>query len=514
MFGQQKLLVSLIAAIGVIGLFFSLPIYLLHSIEYSIMLKPTQSSTSLIAFIKSCIDRYFLMGGMAFILTCGVITYNFIQFKSGFNSLLNKLAKIADYKLPSDNNIQQEIENILLITKNKIHDAQYLKAILKVYPEPRIICDVEHNYKILAMSDVTNNFLRSNSNVNIEKTQKLIGTSIFTFLPNLKSIFENEMVGKLFHRSFVEIGTETYEQKIKKVVDSKINETFLVIEWHKITERLNTIKLFEEKLKQVVDGVSAIAEKLQYDANNLSKYMQGTSAQSAQVAKSAEDTTNNMKDLSQSTNELYEAINKINQKANESFQITNDALQDAQNAASITQLLFKSAQQMNEIIDLIQNIIKKTNMLALNARIESAHAGEYGKGFAIVADEVKMLANQSSQAASEIGEQIEEVRRGIENVRENTTKILSTISKMQILSNEVVDNVDSQKNSAMIIVKNIASVSINCDNVLNHIKEIAVAANDSENMATNMLNSANLLKQKVDDLKEASHSYIEVQKSA
>lgn len=510
---QHKLIASLIISIAAIGVFFSLPIYLLHSIEYSILLKPTPDNIKLVAFIKSCIDKYFVIGGMAFIVTCGVLTYNFIQFKNSSISLFKKLATLINYKTTPENNTQEEQDNILLSIKSKLHDAQYLLAILKVYPEPRIICSIQHNYKIIAASDVTSNFLIYNSGGHIDKTQKLIGTSILLFFPNLRGIFENEVVERQIHKSNVNMSSDIYEQRIKKVVDSASGETFLVIEWHKVTDKISTIKNFEEKLTKVIDSVSSIASKLHIDANNLARYMQSTSSQSIKVAKSAEDTTSNMRDLSQSTNELYQTINQINEKATESSQITNDALQDAQKAASITQLLFNSAQQMNEIIDLIQNIIKKTNILALNARIESAHAGEYGKGFAIVADEVKTLANQSSQAASDIGAQIEEVRVGIGNVRQNTSKILETISKMQTLSHEVAGNVDAQKSSAIIIVKNIASVSLNCDNVLNHIKEIAVVANDSEAMAIDMLASANLLQAQVADLKSASSTYIEAQKA-
>src|SRR3546814_15338718 len=101
--------------------------------------------------------------------------------------------------------------------------------------------------------------------------------------------------------------------------------------------------------------------------------------------------------------------------------MSRQATEEAERGDSRIQALAATAQQIGDVITLIQDIAEQTNLLALNATIEAARAGEAGKGFAVVASEVKSLASQTARAAEEIRSQIEEIqsasREAVETIK-------------------------------------------------------------------------------------------------
>src|SRR5205823_8973023 len=120
------------------------------------------------------------------------------------------------------------------------------------------------------------------------------------------------------------------------------------------------------------------------------------------------------------------------------------AVNEANRAGSEIRSLADAAMRIGDVIKLISEIAEQTNLLALNATIEAARAGEHGRGFAVVASEVKALANQTAQATEEISAQIQGIQSATGEAVAAIQAIGGTISEIDEISNQIAAAVDQQ----------------------------------------------------------------------
>lgn len=145
-----------------------------------------------------------------------------------------------------------------------------------------------------------------------------------------------------------------------------------------------------------------------------------------------------------SVTEMAAAMDEISSRIVRNAELAEDTNHQVSDAGKWIDQLSESSQEIGGIVSTIQDLAEQTNLLALNATIESARAGEAGRGFAVVANEVKSLANSTSDATKNIGERIRAIRENIQRVVDTNKNITTSVSEVNQNSNAVAAAVEEQ----------------------------------------------------------------------
>lgn len=173
------------------------------------------------------------------------------------------------------------------------------------------------------------------------------------------------------------------------------------------------------------------ARFLDEKAKELGKTSGETNTLSNLMSEQTQQVISNIRNLNTATAEMKQAVGEISKQASETSKFTSGAAGYVKEVQGISHTLEENTNDITQFISIISNIARQTNLLALNATIEAARAGEAGRGFSVVANEVKELARQSAQAA-------EEITKKVNNIKSNSTSLTSSIEKV----NEFMNNIN------------------------------------------------------------------------
>ncbi|SMC16700.1 Methyl-accepting chemotaxis protein [Andreprevotia lacus DSM 23236] len=187
------------------------------------------------------------------------------------------------------------------------------------------------------------------------------------------------------------------------------------------------------------------------------------------IADNARDVDNAVSETRQLSTSSAEAVSRVSEEVG----LVSQAMQTM---GQTMDGLSKSSQEIGSIVGVIKDIAGQTNLLALNAAIEAARAGEQGRGFAVVADEVRKLAERTSQATVDIAHRIETVGRETESAVEN----------MGYTAARVTESVEKAEDAR----SHILGISDRMNQVVNVVRQIADATNEQSSATTAMAQSA------------------------
>jgi methyl-accepting chemotaxis protein len=252
-------------------------------------------------------------------------------------------------------------------------------------------------------------------------------------------------------------------------------------QFNHFVETLDT--LISQTARTAVD-VAASAGSIQTYSQNMSKGVGDAAVQAASVATAGEEMSATSGDIARNCSMAAESSQHSNKLASEGasvIQATVDGMtriaERVKNTATVIESLGSRSDQIGAIVGTIEDIADQTNLLALNAAIEAARAGEQGRGFAVVADEVRALAERTTRATREIGEMIKAIQK--------ETKIAVTTMEEGVA--EVARGTEDAARSGEALQGILHQIS----EVTNQINQIATAA--EEQTATTSEISSNIL---------------------
>ncbi len=290
-------------------------------------------------------------------------------------------------------------------------------------------------------------------------------------------------------------------------------------------------KQMQDDINSVVDSLERIVNELQRSSENLAVSVAEINSSSEELASGAEAQSQRVSEIASATEEMAKTIMENTQhsntiaksaeesgrKAKESKKIFDETFQGihridevVSKAAATIQTLGKSSREIGEIIKVINDIAEQTNLLALNAAIEAARAGEQGRGFAVVADEVRKLAEKTTKATKEIevmiktiqadtNEAVLSIEEGAEEVRKD--KELAKQAEKSV--EEIIEHAQKVSEVTSFLASASEEQSATSEQISKSIEDISNVAQQTAEGARRISNAAEGLYQLTESLAEA-----------
>jgi methyl-accepting chemotaxis protein len=226
-------------------------------------------------------------------------------------------------------------------------------------------------------------------------------------------------------------------------------------------------------IARTAETVAAASAQLDSVGRQLGRAAEATSAQAGGVSTAAEEVSQNVHTVAAGTEEMSTSIREIAGNAAEAAQVAARAVKLASRTDDTVGKLGDSSAEIGKVIKVITAIAEQTNLLALNATIEAARAGEAGKGFAVVASEVKELAKETARATEEIGQKIETIQADTGHAVSAIREISGVIAQISQIQTTIAGAVEEQTATTNEMTRNVVEAARGTREIAQGVQSLA-----------------------------------------
>jgi methyl-accepting chemotaxis protein len=281
------------------------------------------------------------------------------------------------------------------------------------------------------------------------------------------------------------------------------------------SKRLNDLAdQFSKTIGDFIDQVTGAAASLHANAKTLLDATEQTAEQATQAAAGAEQASTNLQSVASATEEMNASIAEITRQVSHASETANAAVATVAGTEATIRSLNEASARIGQVVGLIQTIAAQTNLLALNATIEAARAGEAGRGFTVVASEVKGLAGQTAKATGEISEQVASIQSVAGEVAQSMGGIAGTVSGIREAATAISSAVEEQSAVTQDIGRTIAEAAAGSSHVSSSVQEVRSVSNTARKSADLVASAATALTEEATKLRSVADGFIEKIRSA
>lgn len=299
------------------------------------------------------------------------------------------------------------------------------------------------------------------------------------------------------------------DNAIQRIELEARNEENAEVERERQQKIESLIASFRQDIAQSLSSLTADSETMKVTVSDISSAADETFAQADEATQASSNATNSVQAVAAAAEELSASINEISRQIMETNQTVDQAAAATKRADTRVGQLSESATKIGEVVSLIEDIAEQTNLLALNATIEAARAGEAGRGFAVVASEVKELAGQTAKATESIIGQIQGIQSETSDAVEAISEIDQVMKAVTSASSAIAAAIEEQGASTEEISRNVQQAAHSSDTVSQNISGVTSAADRTANSVGQIEQASEGVTHQTNGLRQVVDTFLE-----